>query len=509
MFIFPKPIKQDFQDGIFILSFEQTISFSHEFASEVAVFQSHWLNIMKKPILSDIMSSINFVRDISLSEEQYQIKVMQKQLSVFAKTKRGMAYAIHTLLCIIQNDKGKFVIPCQEIDDFPQYFYRGFMLDVARHFFDKKTIIKILDVMAFHKLNFFHWHFSDDQGWRIESKVFPRLHEVASKRNIPTKTKLVYDHEPISGYYTQEDIKEIVQYARKKHIEIVPELDIPGHATAIMAAYPNLSHHESMEVKTNFGIANAVLCLGNLDLMPFLKMLLQELIDLFQPRYFHLGSDEVKLEECETCEKCQQEKQNRSFASFQKLQIATINELSFFLKAQNIQTIVWNDLADEDLNPDIIIQHWKPFTKKITKQAIKRNHNIIASPFFHYYLDYPNSMTTLKNVFSYQPNSKNNFDKKNTLGLESALWTEWINSENKLFFHLLPRLAAFANTAWRGVNQNYYDFFVDVLDLKMIYARNNWYYCSNNKQQSLVKRIINTGKWIKNKDYEYEKQKED
>ncbi|HNZ50345.1 MAG TPA: family 20 glycosylhydrolase [Bacilli bacterium] len=498
--MFPKPRYQKKNPGWFLLSPKQSINYAQVFSEEIKPLALFWEQKWQTPLLFSSFSTFNLLLDFHLQDEQYHLSITSEQITISAKDKQGMAYGIATFLALIKEENKQVFVEAQEIDDFPAFSYRGLMLDVARHFFPITTIKKVIDVMAQLKLNVFHWHFSDDQGWRIESKVFPKLHE--NQSNFPASTK---------GYYSQEEIIDLVAYAAQKNITVVPEIDLPGHAGAILAAYPHLSHHEQLAIRTTYGIAKEIMCLGNEQLLSFLQTLIEEMISLFQPRYFHLGSDEVKLGECKKCKHCQQALKKHQLPHFLSLQTHLIKQLSQFLKSKKIIPLVWNDIAGEVLDASLIIQHWKPFTWKRTALAQSRGHQIILSPFFNYYLDYPYSMTPLKKVYSYNPLLNKQIRSHAILGLEACLWTEWIATEDKLFFHMFPRLAALADSAWRGFDQKDYREFCDSLAFfEQWLERQQIPYAKGHYQQAnIFVRILRTIKWLKNKQIEYEKQQED
>ncbi|MGD9886940.1 MAG: beta-N-acetylhexosaminidase [Bacilli bacterium] len=494
MDLFPKPINHILKSGAFILKPNNTLSYAHEFEEEIKPILTFWESKWHFPLTKSAFAQINVVLDFECSDEQYHITVNEDQIVISAKTKKGIAYGISTFLKLIEENHEGFFIRSQEINDYPFFSYRGFLLDVSRHFFPVSTIKKMLDAMYELKLNVLHWHLSDDQGWRIESKVYPKLHELGSANK---------------QFYFQSEILEIVAYAKARNIEIVPELDIPGHSTALLVAYPHLSHHENLSIKKNFGIAHEIMCLGNDELLPFLENLIEEMIPLFSCRFFHLGSDEAKLKECQSCPTCQNAKSENHLPNFLSLQIKLINELSDFLRTKKIEPIIWNDIAQNKLNSHLIIQHWKPFSWKRTLKSQQRGHSLILSPFFKYYLDYPYSLTNLKKVYSYNPLQMKKMIKEQILGMEACLWTEWISTEDKLFFHTFPRLIAFSDSAWRGWQTKDFPSFKDSLPTFIKWLDNQNINHGDIPEQNLFNRVINTFNWLKNKDYEYLKQKED
>ena len=287
----------------------------------------------------------------SISKELYELKMNPNNLSIIAGTKEGLFYGIQTLLQLMPIEKtvdnimgaAEVVIPCSNILDFPQYQWRSMHLDCSRHFFSKEDVKKYIDYLAMYKFNIFHWHLTDDQGWRIEIKKYPLLTSIGSKRKEtlvgrPKDNK--YDGIPYSGYYTQEDIKEIVTYAAERHITILPEIEMPGHSTAALSAYPQYSCTGGpFETATNWGIKKEVYCAGNDSTFTFIENILSEVLDLFPGKYIHIGGDECPKDSWKTCPKCQQRIATEKLVGENELQSYFIKRIEKFVNSKGKQII--------------------------------------------------------------------------------------------------------------------------------------------------------------------------
>ena len=391
-------------------------------------------------------------QDAALLPEAYTLVCDADGCRMTARDAAGAVYALIALSRL----KTESDVPFTAIADAPKYAWRGLSVDVCRHFFPIPTLKKIIDLLASYRMNVLHFHLSDDQGFRFESKRFPLLNIVGSIR----KSSAVRDGNgerqdgiPHGGYYTQEELRELLAYAKARAVDIVPEIEIPGHSNAILAAYPELScTGEPSEVVTEYGIkafSAHILCAGNDKTLPFLFDLLDEAASVFPSPYFHLGGDEAVKTEWQACEKCQQRMQELGLKDERALQGWLLSECAAHLKRIGKRAIVWNDALAAEVSPDVTVQHWTaPFmaTMRRTKAHMRRGGQVILSPFMKYYLDYPYAMTPLRKTLRYRPAR----DAKDALGVECCIWCEWIATEEKLFFQLLPRLAVVAQTAWTG-----------------------------------------------------------
>ncbi len=388
--------------------------------------------------------------------ESYHLSISPKKIVINASTEAGLFYGIQTLRQLIPVDStASITLPCLEIEDRPAFPWRGFMLDEARHFFGVETVKRILDWLSFFKINRFHWHLTDDQGWRIKIKQYPLLTEIGSQRK-RSKRKNRFSHDwdnsPHGGYYTGAEIREIVAYAADRHITIVPEFDLPGHFSAVLAAYPEFGcTKEKVEVQTNWGIFKEVACVGSSDTQTFLKNVLDEICELFPGNYIHLGGDEVKYDHWRRCPVCQAKMKRQNFRNVSKLHGFIMNELAEHLLAKGRTPIVWNEALKPNLSKEVIIMHWTPGKKHLNKtlKAIENGYQVIFQPFFETYFDYAHTLIPLRTVIEakslLQLNKKT---RENTLGVQGALWTEFVEDERRIQFQCFPRQAAVAENGW-------------------------------------------------------------
>ncbi len=386
--------------------------------------------------------------------ERYRLIISPSHIDLAGATTEGLFRGLQTLRQLFHQygnrTDARAVIPCLQIQDQPFYAYRGFMLDVGRHFFDVREIKRILDVCALLKLNFFHWHLTEDQGWRVEVPAYPRLTEVGSKRRETRK-----DNKPVEGFYTQDQIQDVVQYASDRFITVIPEIDLPGHIRSAIAAYPHLGcSGEHIEVATRFGIFPEILCAGKDATLEFLTDVLDEFCHLFPGPWIHLGGDEAPKQNWRSCPHCRQRIREEGLSDEHALQGWLTNRMTAHVAKHGKKVMVWNDsLKAGNLSPDIAIQYWME-AKKPTRllQAANGGRNWIASDFFHLYFDYPHGMTPLSKTFGYNPvpDEMTKEGARHLMGVEAALWTEQVTTPEGLEKLTLPRLAAMAELGWHG-----------------------------------------------------------
>lgn len=407
---------------------------------------------------SDInFSESSFEKQENLFEkDEYEIEIKNGKISVRFSESQGKFYAEKTLE---QLQNSRQIIPDCIIKDKPQFSHRGFMLDPCRHFFTVEEIKKVIDAAAYLKMNVFHWHLSDDQGFRIESKKFPLLNEIGShrKNSLFGRTN---EGEPHGGFFTREEIKEVVSYCQERYIDVIPEIDLPGHTIAIIASYPELScKKEKIDVCMKQGIFPEILCAGNEKVYEFVFELLDEIIPLFPYKYFHIGGDEVPKTNWKKCEKCNQKLKEESLENFDELQGYFMNRIAAFLSSKNKTPIMWNDtLKSGKINSEAtVIQHWL-HDKSIMKDFIKRGGKYIESDFFRFYSDYPYHMTPLRKVYDFSAEKS-----ENLLGVETPAWAEYIRDFDKLSFMLFPRICAVAEIGWTKNENKSYDRFYENL----------------------------------------------
>lgn len=437
--------------------------------------------IMHCPFREDKNAAcVSFIFDPDEEKESYSLIVDKSGARVFASCYTGAFYGLQTLRQLFGSDiENKKVLSSNFVkisNDSPRFGWRGLQLDESRHFFGKETVKKLLDFMAMYKLNVFHWHLTDDQGWRIEIKKYPLLTEIGSKR-IGTQLKSwkcsEVDPAPVEGYYTHEDIKEIVAYAKKRCIDIIPEIDFPAHCAAALAAYNQLACREiPCEVPGYFGGLipeskgiknwNRPLCLGKDSVYEFVYEVLDEVAELFPFKYFHVGGDEAPRDEWKKCPACQAKMKKEGLGDETALQGYFTNCVNEHLKSVGKTLVGWNEvLAAKLIDRDVVAQYWTPGKDRNVTEHLKKGGKVILSCHKAFYFDMKYSYVSVKNAYTFDP-TKNNVPKENlsgVLGLEGENWTEWTDSEEQLFFKLALRSLALSECAWTDENsKNYKDF---------------------------------------------------
>ena len=438
-------------------------------------------------------ASARFKPDASLGEEEYALDAGAEGVAVRAGGPAGAVYAAAVVaqLCL-ENGGG---VPYCTLADAPRSPWRGFLLDVCRHFFPIETVKRIVDLLAFYRFNRLHLHLSDDQGFRFESERFPLLNTVGSVRAstlVRHNGKMEQDGLPHGGYYTKAELRELVRYCKARGIEIVPEIDMPGHALAILASYPQLACSSNdanpIRVATRFGVTDfsrILLCAGSEDTFDFLFSLLDEVLEVFPFDYVHIGGDEAVKENWKRCPKCQTRMREQGLPNERELQGWFLNRVKAHLLSRGRRAIVWNDGLCKTLDADFVCQYWSPLSGGGTRRMarwVNRGGRMIGSDVLHVYFDYPYAATPLKKTFSYDPVPRGveRGRAKNVFGMECALWTEWVDTERKLFFNILPRLAAAAEAGWNAPKARDYGAFLTALKSQFaLYDRLGLFYAKH------------------------------
>ena len=438
-----------------------------------------------------------FVFDPKVGEEAYSLNIGKNSVKVKASSLNGVNYAIQTLkqmlpVQIYGKEAAKDVewtLPCGKINDEPRFGYRGLHMDVSRHFFDIDIVKKHLDLMEIHKLNTLHWHLTDDQGWRLEIKQYPRLTEVGSIRK---ETLIghaygegVFDGTPYGEgfWFSQEQVREIIDYAAAKGITIIPEIDLPGHMLAALAAYPEYGCTGGpYDVWGMWGIADDVLCAGNEQAMVFLENVLAEVADLFPSEYIHIGGDECPKVRWEKCPKCQAKikelglEGDDEFQAEHYLQSYVMTRMTKFLGSKGKKIIGWDEILEGEVAENATIMSWRGVNGGI--KAAQMGHDVIMTPNTFYYLDYYQSLDKeneplaiggylpIEKCYSYEPFVEwmTEEQKARILGVQANLWTEYIGTADHLYYMLLPRMAALAEVQWCEAENKNWDRFVDSAD---------------------------------------------
>ncbi len=413
--------------------------------------------------------AVRFTHDAALPHEAYRLVCGEKGVAVAASGVAGAVYGAATLRQMIAEGNE---LPYLSVKDAPRFPWRGISLDVCRHFFPVETIKKLINALALYKFNTLHLHLSDDQGFRVESERFPKLNSVGSFRESSAVKRgkgEVQNNIPHGGFYTKAEVRELVAYAAARGMAVIPELDLPGHTTAILAAYPELScDGRETKVETGYGIKDFsahILCGGDERVYAFLTSLIEELAELFPAPYFHLGGDEAVKTEWKKCAKCQQAIRDLGLSGERALQGHLLERLRKHLATLGKQAVIWNDGLADTTGKEFLCQHWLTGLgdgKRRTVRFLNGGGHAVMSDFFRLYFDYPYAMTPLKKTYQYRmiPGGLTDEAKSRVLGGECAMWTEWVEDEEKLFFNLLPRLAAAGEVFWSAPETMSYTGFV-------------------------------------------------
>ena len=403
--------------------------------------------------------------------ESYNLTVNSKQIVINGSDDAGTFYGVQTLRKSMPADatKNTVVFPAIDIKDYPRFEYRGMMLDVSRHFFPAEFIKTYIDILALHNINRFHWHITDDQGWRIEIKKHPELTKIGSQRDetVIGRNSGEFDGKPHGGFYTQEEIKDIVAYAQKKFITIIPEVDLPGHMLAALATYPNLGCTGGpYKVSGEWGVFDDVLCAGNDSVYTFLEDVYSEVIELFPSTYIHIGGDECPKVRWKTCPKCQARikalglKADPKHSAEDKLQSYVISRIEKFLNSKGRQIIGWDEILEGGLAPNATVMSWRGMEGGIA--AAKEKHNAIMTPNSHLYFDAYQTrdiqdeplaiggFTPIEKVYAFEPipSELNADEQKYIIGTQANLWVEYILDTKHVEYMVLPRMAALAEVQW-------------------------------------------------------------
>jgi hexosaminidase len=384
----------------------------------------------------------------SESDESYQLEIMEGAIHLTASHATGLFRGIQTLLQAFPADLAseKFhdgiPLPCLSVADSPRFPHRGMLLDVCRHFFSPKEVMDYIDLLAFYKMNTLHWHLTEDQGWRIAIDAYPELTEVGAWRTEP-------DGSRYGGFYSKDDIGEVVAYAQRRHIQIIPEIELPGHAQAALAAYPSLSCTGGPhEVANDWGVFKEIYCAGNDSTFLFLKQVLAEVMALFPSTYIHIGGDEAPKYRWEHCNKCKKRMQEEGLKDTHELQSWFIAEIGSFLKQHGRTMIGWDEISEGGLPPGAVVQSWRGTSGGL--DAAKAGHYAIMSPTSHCYFDYGVDQIDLEKVYQFDPipAGLNPEHSHYILGGEGNLWTEHIPDKAALDRQAFPRLIALAEVLW-------------------------------------------------------------
>ena len=486
MGIIPAPVSIKKSTGTFTLS-RQTAIVADSPDNKAVLFLADYLHSKKmlniQPKANGGNAIVNSIVLTSagtdgLPAEGYRLTITPERITIAGKG-AGLFYGIQTLIQLIPAEgMASLSLPCVQIEDYPRFGYRGMMLDVCRHFFSVEFVKKYIDLMAAYKFNTFHWHLTDDQGWRIEIKKYPRLTTIGSQRaqtvigNYHDRTPQQYDNTPYGGFYTQDQIRDVVKYAADRYITIIPEIEMPGHSEAALAAYPELSCDPSRTYKVSetWGVFYDVYCPSE-KTFTFLQDVLTEVMDLFPSKYIHIGGDEVPKNVWKESPFCQKLIKKLKLKNEEGLQSYFIQRMEKFVNSKGRSIIGWDEILEGGLSPNATVMSWRGEAGGIA--AAQQNHDVIMTPGSGgLYLDAAQGKLSdepvgiggyspLQKTYSYNPTppSLTTDQQKHILGAQANLWTEYIATEAKADYMLLPRLLAVSELNWTPLaNKNFNDF---------------------------------------------------
>ena len=476
--IIPQPVSLQMKQGSFLIDNGTAIKFStanKDLKSAANFFSAAIKDISGKTLLLNTGAKKNIEFKIAktneIGDEGYLLNVTPSAITIVANAKAGIIYGIQSLLQTLPaiRTNAALEIPCLSITDYPRFKWRGMHLDVSRHFFGPELVKEYINLMASYKMNMFHWHLVDDQGWRIEIKKYPLLTKVGAWRvdendkdwsSRPQAT--AGEAATYGGYYTQEQIKDIIKYAAERNVTIVPEIEMPGHVASAIAAYPALSCVQQFQLPLtggNYTNMSSNYCAGNDSVFLFLQNVLTEVINLFPSKYIHVGGDEVDKTPWKTCVKCQARIKAEGLHNEDELQSYFIKRIEKFIVSKHRKMIGWDEILEGGLAPEATVMSWRGEAGGI--QAAQMGHDVVMTPgsplYFDHYQAGPDGepvaiggMNTLKNVYDYEPVPKelNEQQAKFVLGAQANLWTEYITTPAKVEYMVLPRMLALAEVDW-------------------------------------------------------------
>ena len=492
--IIPLPQKMEYHSGNFVLSSKTVIQSKNTSSFEALYLKENIKNQtgLELQILAQApkaVSKINLVFDVegpveSNLKEIYKLMVTNQSVTIKAEYNQGIFYGIQTFLQLIPSkNKAEIKIPCLEINDQPKFNWRGMHLDVCRHYFPITFIKKYIDYLAHYKMNTFHWHLTEDQGWRIEIKKYPKLTEIGAWRNgsmIGRYDDQKFDDIKYGGFYTQEEIKEVVAYASQRHVTIIPEIEMPGHSLAALAAYPELSCTGGpFEVGKKWGVFDDVYCPKE-ETFTFLENVLSEVLALFPSEYIHIGGDECPKTRWKSCANCQKLIKEKGLKDEHELQSYFIQRIEKFVNSKGRKIIGWDEILEGGLAPNAAVMSWRGTEGGIA--AAKQKHYVVMTPGSHCYFDHyqgkPENeplaiggFTSLEKVYNFNPMPKelDLEEQKYILGAQANVWTEYILTPEQVEYMIMPRMSALAEVLWGTANpENFIDF------KTRLQAQENW-----------------------------------
>lgn len=485
--VIPYPNKLTSGDGEFIIKDKINITGNKEYLSELKIFQEIFRNQFSIELSQNTKADISINKDLNLVTNEYKIDITKSKISIDVNSASALFYALQTIrqLITLKGD-GSYAIPVCNIADSPAFRWRAFMLDESRHFKGMAIVKKMLDEMALLKMNVFHWHLTDDQGWRVEIKKYPLLTQTGAWREktqlkyAPKDSARVYYEYPHGGFYTQEQIKEIVNYAKARHIMIVPEIEMPGHATAAVASYPWLSASaQPIKVTGDFGIFKPTYNVADERVFTFLTDVLTEVMSLFPSGIIHIGGDEVKYDEWNSSEHVKEMMKREGLKSPSDVQVFFVNRLSGFFDKKGYRMMGWNEImgknihewsseenSQQTLSKNSIVHFWKG-EPALLKEAIDKGYDVVNSNHWDTYLDYTYTRIPLEKAYNFSPvpEGMDPEKAKNVLGSGCQMWSEYIPKVTDMYRQVFPRIAAYAEVGWTKKENKDFNRFLKSLEI--------------------------------------------
>lgn len=509
--IIPAPVQLMLKNGNFVLDKSVSVQFqaSSKELRQAGTFFIHAVNNlsgMEMPVNAVSAKSIRFVigKYDEIGNEGYLLNVSSDKVEIEANTRAGIIYGIQTMLQTLPpiRTNAELSIPCMYIKDYPRFAWRGMHLDVSRHFFGTDIIREYIDLMAAYKMNTFHWHLVDDQGWRIEIKKYPLLTKVGAWR--VDHTDKAWDARPqavpgeraaYGGYYTQEQLKELVQYAAERNVTIVPEIEMPGHVASAIASYPYLSCNQLPQLPLtggNYTNVSSNYCAGNDSVFTFLENVLSEVMNLFPSTYIHIGGDEVDKIPWKNCSKCQARIKKEGLHNEEELQSYFIRRIEKYLTSKGRRMIGWDEILEGGLAPDATVMSWRGERGGI--EAARMEHGVVMTPgtpcYFNHYQAGPEGepranggFNSLKKVYEYEPvpAELDATASPYVLGAQGNLWTEYISTAEHLEYMVLPRMLALAEVVWSPKQSRNWENFNERLQPHFrTFEQRGLHYCRGN-----------------------------
>jgi hexosaminidase len=505
--IIPLPLKVDLLEGQLVIDKNIVIVNNAQFQPALAVIKDAFDQVLTSTVLTNDSpvgkTNVQFSIDNTLDTNAYQITVSAKGILVKAKNPVGAFYAAQSIRQMVFNStsgqkSGSFNLSCMSIQDKPKYAWRGFHLDVSRHFFTKEYILKIIDWLAYYKINKLQLHLTDDQGWRVEIDQFPLLTQIGAWRSFNGMDstcmelaksdinytiderfiKTVNGQKTYGGFYTKQDIRDIVAYASARYIDVIPEIDMPGHMSAAIRAYPWLSCADSAGWGTEFSYP---ICPCNPDVMDFSFKVWDEIADLFPSKVVHIGCDEVEKATWAASAECQAFMQQHNMSSLNEIQNYYVKQLQEHLQSKGKTVIAWDDVIDGQVDNNITMMYWRDWVQDSPERCASNGNSIILTPASPFYLASVNNDEALKNLYDYNPATLYPATVLNKVeGMQSCLWTEIVPSEAMFEQYVFPRMQALAEVCWSNT-RDFHSFQVrmkphfDYLNAQNIhYRRPGW-----------------------------------